>query len=313
MRKIALTLLASVLLVVPNVPNADAKTKKAAKVVKAPKAEKTASVQKKPKPIETGDPLPKKMVTNPACADQGALRILGDDPVTPFAYVKKGKLTEAGIECCAQWARAGSHWKSVDAYGAVVGEMEVTGGEGYDVSQCYELELTKTQGQKGVGLYLQGDYTPPKSVIWAPKATERAALAESIVQLEKQMVPKSEYTECEAARPFAERVLYFDKGNSNDSVREKWAVVGGPLLVVARLQGDGKWITRYVDTFGSSSCALRTYQPRAVFDADADGVPEIFLHYDYGDGFGDAMLGYVFTGFEGKWETAAISVGGSTA
>lgn len=303
LRKLPLLLLASTLLFAAS--DADAKGKKKKP---APKPKSAA--------VMTGDPLPSKPVSNPACQDQGAVRIIGAGPSTPFAMIKKGKIVPAGQECCAQWARKGSHWKTLDASGAVVGEAELTGGEGYDVTQCYELDFTKKKGAPGVGLYVDGDYKAPPSVAWTPNEAEKTSLAKMVASLETAMVPNAIWDcgKIPAAEPFAKRSLFFtvptDNGNGTPV---KWAVVGGPLLVLARLQGDGKWVARHVDAFGADGCQHRAYVPRAAFDVDGDGDPEVFVHYDFGDGFGDIMLGRSHMGFEGKWQLLAESVGGSTA
>lgn len=280
------------------------------------KGKKTKAGKPKPGAVMTGDPLPSKPVTNSACQDAGAIRILGDGPTTPFAMVKKGKLVAAGQECCAQWARKGARYKTLDAFGAVVGEAEIAGGEGYDVSQCYELSMQKKKGSMGVGLYVDGDYKAPPSAAFAPTEVEKASLAKMIGSLEAATVPNPAW-ECgkmPAAEPFAKRTIYFHVPASDGAgAPSRWAVVGGSILVLARLQGDGKWVARHVDAFGADGCQHRVYQPRAAFDVDGDGDPEVFVHYDYGDGFGDIVLGRSHMGFEGKWELRAESVGGSTA
>jgi len=305
MRTVALLLLASTLLFAAS--DADAKGKKKKHAPKAKSAE-----------VMTGDPIPSKPVVNPACRDQGAVRIIGEGPATPFAIVKNGKVSEAGMACCAQWARKGTRWKTVDAFGAVVGEAEISGGEGYDVSQCYELSFTKKKGSMGVGLYLDGDYAAPKSAAWTPNDAEKNSLAKIVSSLEAAMVPNAVW-DCgkipgiKPLKPLADRALFFTMPNDNSTATVKWAVVGGPILVMARIQSDGKWVARHVESYGADACQHRAYEPRAVFDIDGDGRPEVFLHFDWGDSFGDQMLTLGQAGFEGRWIEVAQSVGGSTA
>jgi hypothetical protein len=268
-------------------------------------------------PIQTGDPLPAKAPKNAACHDQDAIRFLGEGPSTPLAVVSKGKIASAGQACCAPWAKKGTRWKTLDAFGRVVGEAEITGGEGYDVTQCYELELSTRKGAPGVGLFVSGDYAPPKSVEWTPTDVDRGALAKLISGVEVATVPTPPIP-CSAKAgplPLAKRALFFTlpKLQDDDGKPSRWAVVGGPVVTVARLQKDGRWVARYIDAFGSDGCLPRAYEPRAVFDADGDGRPEIFLHQDFGDGFGDVVLGLDPLGFEGAWRTVAKGVHGSTA
>ncbi|MBI2393665.1 MAG: hypothetical protein HYV09_29070 [Deltaproteobacteria bacterium] len=299
MRRTLLLLCATTLVL--TAPDAEAKKKKSKVVAKAQ--------------IQTGDPLPKKPVVDKACKDQGAVRIIGSEPSTPFAVVKSGVVDSAGEACCAQWARKGARFKTVDAFGAVVGEAEISGGEGYDVSQCYELTFKTTKGAGGVGLYLDGGYKQPKSAAWTPTDAEKAALAKTIASLESVMVPSPSY-ECKPspARPLADRVLYFNTRDFDEmkSVPLRWAVVGGPLLSFAQLQADGKWVARHVH-HGSDGCHMRVFQPRAAFDVDGDGRAEVFVHEDYGDSFGDIMLSVDLQGFPIKWMTVAAAVSGSTA
>lgn len=266
-----------------------------------------ASAKKKKHFINTGDPIPTKPVTNKQCHDKGAIRLIGSEPSTPFAVVnKKGEIDSAGDACCGQWARAGTKWKAVDAYGQIVGDTVISGGEGYDVTQCYELSFETKKGKPGVGLYLDGPFKQPKSVAWTPSDNERAALSKLVSTLEHSMVPNAPYTcgkDWPKALPINERTLFFLVE------KEKWAVVGGPMMTVAKLQDDGRWIARDTESSWSNTCMQRAYLPRAVFDINGDGKPEIFLHNDFGDAFGDIALGFE----NGRWLEVAAAVHGSTA
>jgi hypothetical protein len=262
----------------------------------------------KKKSINTGDPLPKKPVVSKQCHDKGAVRLIGSEPSTPFATIKKGKLESAGEACCAQWARRGAKYKTLDPYGQTVGDAEIDGGEGYDVTQCYELSFSVKKGKPGVGLYIDPDFVAPKSAVWLPSDVEKSSLMKVVASLEHAMVPSASYP-CDAtakALPFGERVLYFHADGA------RWAVAGGPLLTIARMQDDGRWIV--VDTQGSTNtCMQRAYQPRAVFDINGDGRPEIFFHSDFGDCFGDVAFGLDGLPGVAKWVEVAAAVHGSTA
>ncbi len=264
----------------------------------------TGDASAKKSSIQTGDPLPKKPLVNKQCHDQGALRLIGSDPSTPFATIKKGAIASAGRACCAQWARKGSKYKSLDAYGQIAGDAEISGGEGYDVSQCYELTFSIKKGKPGVGLYVGSDYVAPKSAVWLPSDAEKVALAKVVGSLEQTMVPSADYP-CTPQKtlPLSERALYFH-GNG-----ARYAVVGGAMLIVARLQDDGRWIAHHTDNHGASTCMARTFMPRAVFDLNGDGRPELFFHEDFGDSFGDVALEQDGT----RWVRVAEAVGGSTA
>jgi hypothetical protein len=81
---------------------------------------------------------------------------------------------EAGDRCCAPWARTGARWRAVDASGQIAGEVRIAGGEGYDVTQCYELEFAATSGSLGVGLFVEASsgWRPPPPATWTPAAAE---------------------------------------------------------------------------------------------------------------------------------------------
>lgn len=289
MRKLTLALCA--LAVLATTPDAGAKKKH----------------KPKPKTIQTGDPLPKKPVKNAQCHDKGATRFVGSGPSTPLAMVKKGRIEEPGVACCAPWAVKGAVYKTLDAYGQIVGEASIAGGEGYDVSQCYELQWSTTKGKPGVGLYVDASFKPPKSVAWAPSAAEHVALQKTVDALEHAMVKAASYG-CTPDKPLAldERAQFFSF-ETDDRVGH-FAVVGGPLLIVAELQKDGRWIAQSLG-LRTNTCQSRAYKPRAVFDMNGDGAPEIVVYEDLGDGFGDLVLGFE----NGGYRQIAAAVGGSTA
>ena len=118
------------------------------------KKSKKSTSKSKTKQVQTGDSLPKKPVADAQCHDGKGVRWLAHEPITPLAIVRKGSIVEAGQHCCAPWARKGSHWFSIDSMGQIAGTFEVAGGEGYDVTQCYELSMKALQGNVGAGLYV---------------------------------------------------------------------------------------------------------------------------------------------------------------
>jgi len=271
-------------------------------------AKKKHPKTKKPT-IQTGDPLPKKPSKNPKCQDKGAVRFIGSGPSTPLAIVQKGKIESAGDACCAPWAVKGASYKALDAFGQIVGDAQISGGEGYDVTQCYELELATKKGKPGVGLYVDGPFVAPKSAAWTPSASELASLGKTIAALEHALVENAPYScpSAPALRPLADRALTFSFKDGKDV--QQYAVVGGPLLIVARLQADGRWIARDFSDGYPNTCMQRAYEPRAVVDMNGDGVPELVVHDDLGDSFGDIVFGYE----AGRYQHIASAVHGSTA
>ena len=261
--------------------------------------------------INTGDPLPAKPVRDPACRDRKAHRWIASDPATPLAIVDS-EVREAGDRCCAPWARTGARWRAVDASGQIAGEVRIAGGEGYDVTQCYELEFAATSGSLGVGLFVEASsgWRPPPPATWTPGADERKRLARLVRSLEGAMIPDPSYP-CpglERGLPLAARTLYFTRPSASGT-RERWAVVGGAMLIVARLQAGGRWVATHTDTTASSICRTGTFQARAAFDMNGDGDPELVVHGDYLGSFGD----HVLQADGDRWQLAATAVHSASA
>jgi hypothetical protein len=249
-------------------------------------------------------------VRSSRCADSSLLRIIGDDPSTPLATVEAGEIREAGASCCDPWARKGTLWTAVDAYGSVVGGARVSAPEAHGVSGCAELEFKRQGGPPGVGLYLSGPYMPRRTAEWEPNAKEMKDLAQMVTSLEAAMVPtpSSACSEDAVPVPIQQRALFFMTHGSRG--RRSWAVVGGPLLVLARKQDDGRWVARSVDALAADKCSPGAYQPKAAFDIDGDGLPEVFVHFDWGDSFGELLFEL---DTEGALHQVAESVAGPTA
>jgi hypothetical protein len=272
------------------------------------------------KPIETGDPLPAKLPKNPACKDKGATRWLAHDPINPLALVSKDGIASPDVACCNSFSQLGSQWHAIDAYGQIAGTVEIDGGEGYDVSQCWELSTKVRSGNDGAGLYVDLDWKPGKSARWTPSVEDKGKLAKTIGTLESAMVPTSDWP-CGSGEPalaFEARSLFFStKAEPGEKGDVHWAVVGGPLLVIARLEDEGKkserWIAHHVNNDSASTCTKRVHQPLAVVDLDGDGVPEVIVHDDYGESYGESILQIRGVAGWSKWSEIASSVGGSTA
>jgi hypothetical protein len=256
-------------------------------------------------PLATGAPIPRTPATDPRCRDSraGATRWLASH--VPFLVTDSRGIHQMGQPCCRPWARAGSRWRAIDAYGAVVGHAVVNGGEYYDVSQCHELSLHVSSGSGGVGIFASegGGWRPPgRSLRHEASPAELAQLERFVAQAE-QLLVKPEDFQSSPLRPLRERTLFFE-------IKERkgyFAVVGGHALLVAAWN-DGRWVLLHVEP-GSTQF---TYRPLAVFDLDADGVPEIVFHEDAQDSWEDVVL-KSSDGDGELWGRVAESVGGSTA
>ncbi len=86
----------------------------------------------------------------------------------------------------------------------------------------------------------------------------------------------------------------------------RWAVAGGPILVVAYLGDKGRWKAASVKApLGLAD----SYTPIAVFDMNGDGIPEIVVRANDGPSFADKVLS--LNPETMSWEEAAESPGGA--
>jgi hypothetical protein len=239
---------------------------------------KAAAPAATPVDIMTGDPVPADAVEPASCA--GGFRWLGADPHVPLAVTRDGEIVQADATCCASWGRPGEEWTEVDTWGVPVATRTIAGGEGYDVTQCYELVLDAGSRDP---LLVHGDapWTAPLSARWEPTTAERIA---------------------------SDRAVYFQLGG------ERLAAIGGRTLTIAALEADGTWQTRHTDASwsdGGGAGLDDTYGIRAVFDLDGDGFAEVIIQRSAGDSWDDAILRY--DPALGSWSIVAESIGGSTA
>jgi len=260
------------------------------------------------------------------CPEADAVRWVGSDPSTPLAAVVQHEISSAGVACCALWGRAGSHWKEVDAYGEVVSEAQLSSdSEAYDVTGCAEYtfhsKISRSAagtGHAGVGLWFRGAWSPPPSARWLPTPAQQRSLFELAARLDPP-VARSEAGCSSVPKSGASKhpVLFFTVDYRLEANRPRllpFAVVGGPVLLLARLQSNGRWLASRMETFGSSDrCGDTVYRPRAVFDMNADGRPELIIHRDFGDSFDDMVLSLHPTQPGGNWSVVALGVHGATA
>ena len=256
--------------------------------------------------------------TSQRCPDERGQRWLDSNPTTPLAIVRSAEITEAGRRCCEKWAQSGSRYFSITAYGQRAGEVEITGSDEYDATQCYELSRKVISGSAGVGPLVSANahWSPPKNLAWQPNRDELARLQTLDATLRSLHVPPSDFA-CDAADallPLKQRALFFLGPDPQDAERQaRWVVLGGSMLVLARLGEDGAWVVRHSDARWTNRCSGRAYKPLAVFDMNGDGNPEVIYHRTDGMAWGDEILTPEDRGFDGGWRLVAKSVGGSTA
>ena len=144
------------------------------------------------KPRHRAKPKAAHVVSKPAhVAPPPPVRYLGGDPIGPLAVVRDGKVSEPPRSACRTWGPAGSRWTELDAYGRPAGEVVVTGGERYDVTNCDELAVRRTHGRAGAGVYVAAPPTSATSATPPPSSPfEPSRLGETIREdLERVVAP----------------------------------------------------------------------------------------------------------------------------
>jgi hypothetical protein len=237
-------------------------------------------------------------------AAPSAVRYLGGDPIGPLAVVRDGKVNKPSSSACRSWGQAGSRWTELDAYGRPAGDVVVTGGERYDVTNCDELRVKRTKGRGGAGVYVAltaasptSPYEPSRLGEASREDLERAALsAERAVKEVDSGVKKA---------PRA--MLVFQERKSG----ARFAVVGGRALVIARWDGS-RWVVEHVQKPIDKQAIAGAYKPRAVVDMTHDGQPSIVFHVL--EGFGETYFDETLVrSKDGHWHTVEAGIHGSTA
>jgi hypothetical protein len=246
------------------------------------------------------------------------------DPHVPLAVVNGVAIRSVGkrgAECGSgeRWAKPASHWRSVDAWGQIAGVYEVDSSETFDVTGCREVSLANVSGKPGVGLFVSADsgYAPGASASYAASPAEKKRFEHFLGAMEQSWVNQKPLGK---AVPWGKRTLFFQltppknaavegrvDGAGHPLVRPtRWAVAGGPMLVVAYEGEKGHWKAASVNApLGLAD----SYTPIAVFDMNGDGIPEIVVRANDGPSFADRVL--ALNPKTMTWEEAAESPGGA--
>jgi hypothetical protein len=248
---------------------------------------------------------------------------LAADPHVPLATVQ-GKAIRSvgkrGKECGAtgRWANPHSKWHAIDAWGQRAGVFEVTSSEAFDVTGCREVAFTARSGKPGAGLFVSDDsgYAPGASVADIASVPEKKRFERFLGALEGSFVNQRPLGKLV---PWSKRTMFFRFDAPRDKSVEgrvdgagkpierprRWAVSGGPILVVGYLGEKGQWKAATVKTpLGLAD----SYQPVAVFDMNGDGIPEIVVRVTDGPTFADHVLSLDPATM--TWSEAAESPGG---
>jgi hypothetical protein len=179
--------------------------------------------------------------------------------------------TFAPFEVC-DWedtSRHGSRWHAVDAWGKVVGTLQLDAADG-------QGELRVLQGTHGVRVYVSESarWSPPPSARWQPSAQERA----SFEQWRKRLRDHA------GARKGDVRFF------ASHQPRREFAVVAGYEHVwIAEHVESGAWRLAHDEDAGDSRWPL--FRVRTILDLTGDGMPEIVVHFnEYEDGRGHEIV-----------------------
>ena len=218
----------------------------------------------------------------------GELRFVDSNPHVAFFARDPDRGLVQPANACLDWGVIGSRWWSLDAWGQVVGEFELRGGDGYPVTNCYELDFQAIAGELGTGLLVTGPYRAPEPARWQPDANQLARLEARVASLD------AVFAAADPARPLAERTLAYRRGGmwTDDGGSASWIAVGGRWLGLFSWESSGDWQLRYLDASLATDEFLPpdAQQPLAAFDLDGDADPELIVHQDQGPSWNDVLL-----------------------
>jgi hypothetical protein len=235
------------------------------------------------------------------------------DPHVPLAIVDGAAIHSVplGPKACGaekRWAKPKSHWKAVDEWGQVTGSFEVSGSQPYDDMRCREVFFKGQPASQPPVLFVaeESGWKPGPSVAWTPSEKEARHFEHTVGAIDEIWVngkPKGK------AAPLGQRTLFFKTPANEQSgtLPTRWAVAGGPVLVVAYLGEHGHWKASEVKAPLGKSDA---YKPVGVFDMNGDGMPEIVYHMSDGPNAKDNVLSLDLPSM--SWIDAASSPGGQT-
>ncbi len=235
----------------------------------------------------------------------------------PLTEVRDGRLESVGTKkqpCGARsrWAKKGSVWTALDAWGQVAGSLTVSGSDRYDGTGCHQVSFAEGTGKDGLGVFVAkgSGYSPAPSARWNPagdvvKHFEHLYSAQATAWVDGKTDATADHG----------KTLFFQLPKQQGSVEgaptsrrpTHWAVAGGRVLVVAYVGATGAWKVGHVLAPNGKDHA---YEPLAVLDMNGDGLPEIVVHEEAGGVFTDRVLS--FDAGTMRWEKAVESPGGAT-
>jgi hypothetical protein len=270
------------------------------------------------KMIQSGQPIPKERIENKNCLDNSstAIRLLSHEPHVPFAIIDKDTIKSAGQTCCEEWATTQIDWFNLNEYGKVVGKSKVISGDGYDHTQCYELQLKTIDGSDGTGLYASKDidWELDNEQIWSPNQVEKAKLDNYILDLDKLVIDdkKPNYVDTlTKGKMIFFRIAHQQSEDENNIPLTKCVVFGKRYLMIAYLNSQEEWTLAHIENEYTNDY-YKLYTPIALIDINKDGIPEIIFQDSLGHVFWDKILRIQNKETIDSWKIEAISVEGAT-
>lgn len=265
-------------------------------------------------------------------------RWIGASPRVPLAEVRVNDPDPQRFDfpenACRAWAVVNSTWNAIDKWGQLVGPAHLISRDYYEVSDCYENtfdldsplppqeSLSDWHSQHAV-LYAQGAFTPSPSVEWTPTAQVRAEHARFLESLDRLILDTSAEPNTHGqpiAQPVPVETMFFRfterpmPDNERPVAVREFAASGGRSFVIAERVASGAWRIAHLNIAAAVSRihVVDAYRPVAVFDMNADGYPEVVLHFreSSGEWFGDFI---VSMNARASWLHVGGGVGGSTA
>jgi hypothetical protein len=231
------------------------------------------------------------------------LRFLGLHPHGPLARVTDGKLEEPEPGACRTWGKRGASWLTLDRFGRVVGRARVNATDRYDVTNCDELTLARERGKGGVGLFVSGGYQPLEIAAWSPSKRAERTLTK-LTRMRDQPLARPHDIPTKQL-PSAARRLFF---RTPDGARR--AAVGGKALTVYRFER-GAWQREHQLRPSGEGDFAESFLIAGVLDMNADGAPELVVHWAGIDGYHDLTLS--LGGGGSRWRTLCSGISGAYA
>jgi hypothetical protein len=261
-------------------------------------------------------------------ASPGVTFLMSGNPHVPFATVRGAAIESAVANgpstspfLCGdpqRWAKVGSAWHAVDAWGHVTGTYRIASSEFYDATGCREVSFAAPPADEGTKVYISTDsaWREPTSRRWTPSAAERRSFLRLARTLEKGQTHRpgiddlpSTLTEIHEQTRFFE-VPATAGGSTHMAIAGRcggWMVAQSP----SRASHGSAWqvVTRALQERPDHR---ECYRPLAVFDLDGDGTPEIVLRFieEGGEWWGEQVIRRQA---DGTWKSVALGRGGSTA